>query len=209
MTNIEESLTLDITASKVLIVEGKDELLTCQLILNNPKKEVLQIIDARGKERIKIVLRAISRKPDFKKIASIGILLDADLNCINTFKGIKDALRELKLPFPATLGGIGSAIGNPQVLIFISPNNRDPGKLEDVFLEAIAGDSMQCIENYLQCMEKLRTLQSRDASLYKVYSFLAVQKDPRLRLGESVQRGDCWDFEHSAFSGLCTFLKSL
>jgi hypothetical protein len=196
--------TIQITASRLLVVEGKDEKLFFEALIQHIGLEDIQILDIGGKTRLRSALKALSSSPGFHKVNSLGIIRDADENSEGARQSVRDALQHAGLPDPDS-----SNNANPRVSILILPPDEKQGALEDLCLKSVGRDPvMKCVDDYFRCIGRhLSDLNQRDLSKAKIQVFLAF-KAPGKRLGEATQAG-CWSWNNEAFEKVKDFLHRL
>jgi len=195
-----------IIEEKILIVEGKDEQGFFEQIIDFQNLVGIQVLPVGGKEKIQKEIKAIRKTPGFEKVTDIGIIRDADDNWENAFKSVCGALKAAGLPVPTK--PMEKTTKAPFVQLMILPNNHDPGELEDVCLEAIDERSLNCVNEFLNCMKNIHEYESKKSSISKIYAYLACKRNPRLRLGESAKK-KYWDMNNQAFTEITKFLKSI
>jgi len=194
------------TKAKLLLVEGTDEEKAFTRMLSEWKIEDIQIHPLNGKSSFKDKLSAVVKDDGFMNVISIGIIRDADECAQSQFQSVQDALRDLSLPIPEKINQTKKD-GRLLVRVFIMPNCNSDGAMESLFVEAIKDDRIysDCISSFKDCVI------NRGAILgYKneAYMFISTRKEPDVRLGISVDRGD-WDLSHPCFNPLKSFLREL
>ena len=91
--------------------------------------------------------------------------------------------------------------------VYIFPDCRNCGTLEDLTIKAIPGDILKCINEYIKCAEKAGTkLKYKSKTI--VSSFLAIQMEPAGDIRTAARRKQI-DFNHEAFDDLKSFLLKL
>jgi hypothetical protein len=222
-----ESL-ISITAPKLLLIEGKDDELFTKALLRHleaEEKEIFhpnsfQTINYEGISKLKTNLDTIKLSSNnFDTVTHIGILRDRDYTG-NPFHSIQDALVANGLAKPKTLGQIEEKDGI-KAAVFLFPDNKNLGMLEDLCLAAFTGDkSLACIENYLNCL-KNQDIELIESALPKARMniFIASKSiDNAIRAGDrkvwsldfAVQKRwwrEKWN--HPAFNHIKDFLRRL
>ncbi len=197
----------EIKEPKLLIVEGIDERNFFSALKNDLDLPGIQILDIGGKTQFRGRIKAVRNETDFKKVVSLGIVRDADDNAENAFTSVCDALSEAGLPDPT--GIMTPAGSSPQVIVMIVPHGRNTGMLEDVCLDAVAGEpAMSCVDAYFNCLNSHGVPRPTNMSKAKTRVYLASKARPDLRLGEAA-RASYWQLQHTAFNHLRSFLQSL
>jgi hypothetical protein len=214
---------------KLLLGEGKDEVAFFQALLANLKIESIQVMEYRGKHGILSGLATIVKLPGFHTVQSIGITRDADhfANLANhlipanhsvgeaqaAFDSVCSALRnaDVNLPVPSAPLLKATAADKPAVSVFILPDCLQPGMLEDLCLQSLAGKpDITCIDQYFACITQNlnRTHPTHKSSKAFVRAWLACQEEPDLVLGQAAEKG-YWNFEHPAFEKLKQFILDI
>ena len=213
---------IKIEKKKLLLVEGKDEVNFFEAILKHEKindvqehEKNIQILDVMGKNNFKNIFKILTLSDGFANIEVLGFIQDADNN---KAKSAFDSLSHLLKAegFCLKTGSIENNIfesshknfGNKKIGIFIMPNNRDKGALEDLCLLSIDPEMVNCIDGYINCC----SISNKDTNISKakIQSYLAVQEPLRenLTLGLAATKG-IWQFNHSSFDQIKQFLKKL
>ncbi len=200
-----------IESDKILIVEGKDEEHFFKAFLKSIKEDHgVQILSVGGKTNIsKKYISALKNTPDFSNVRQLGIIRDADESAQSAFQSIRDILKHNNFPVPQQ-PGLPVTSHSLTVSVFILPDNKNPGMLEDLCREVLRTQDVDvCIRNYLDCMRKIRSLRTfKNEAKAWIYAYLAVQERERLRLGEFTEAGGI-PFEHDKLQGLRNFLTTL
>ena len=178
-----------ITKSRILLVEGKDEvILFSELLVNQNLNSSVQVIEIKGKDQFGGRLRALRAFSGFDQVISIGVVRDADSNPTSAFQSVCSGLRNAKLPVPTT--PMQSIAGPPQVTVMIVPNADTQGMIENVCLNSVSDDpAMACVEQYFHCLEaQLRALAENDIPKARVRAFLASREWLEIAHFEYLQR---------------------
>ncbi|MDY6806907.1 MAG: DUF3226 domain-containing protein [Cyanobacteriota bacterium] len=193
----------------LLIGEGLDEVRFFKSLLKNLEISDVLVESYQGKDNLGNYLNTLKdRTYDFSELTSIGITRDADnLPPKSAFDSICSRLLKVGLPVPNKIGE--KTFVTPSVNIFIFPNNRDSGMLEDLCLESVKDDgAMSCVEQYLECVKNNANREPDNLAKAKLHAWLASKEKPDKRLGEAAEAG-YWDWESAAFDGLKEFILSL
>ncbi len=190
----------------VLIVEGKEEKLFFDELIEHLKLQKIQIMPIGGKDKLRSRLKALVSTPDFSKVVSLGIVRDADTDPDAAFQSVCDALRVAKLPAPDR--PLVPIPGNPRVTVMVLPGDNESGMLEDLCLKSVAQDpAMPCVERYFECLQQNNILPD-NMSKAKVQAFLASRPKTGLRLGEAAEKG-YWPWDENIFEQVRIFLQQL
>lgn len=159
------------------------------------KKEFSHI--AGSKSKLKKELKLLLKNPNIE-IKNLGIVVDADSETSNpvqdTWNSIKDILAAMgysNIPTsPDSKGNIILQEGKPKVGVWIMPNNRDEGYLEDFYKQMIISDDnlWQKAIDITEGFVKNKENRFKEIALSKaqVHTWLAWQKEPELPLGKSI-----------------------
>ena len=169
----------------------------------------VQVIEVGGKFKFKSALQTVMDDATSMRIdlSAIGVMRDADDHPERAFQSVTDALRSLDLPAPGSHGAF--AQGSPSVGVFILPDGDSPGAVEDLCWQAVKDTPAgQCSTTYLECLEELGALTSKNTAKTLVHTYLAAQKDPSTSVGVGARK-DYWPFDHTAFAPIGEFLRRL
>jgi hypothetical protein len=178
-------MPIEIKEPTILLVEGKDDIFFFNAFISHLGLKNIQIVDMEGKTQLRDRLRALIVAPGFKaKVASLGIVRDANANPRGAFQSVCDALKALNLPVPERpLVSVGI---RPKVTILILPKEDTSGMLEDICLKSVQKDpALFCVDQYFNCLQEQGISLPQNESKAKVQVFLGSRKEPGLRLGEA------------------------
>lgn len=197
------SETLEITKSKLLLVEGRDEEEFFNAFLKHLNIIDVQVAGIGGKYNMRPRLKALSKDKGFVQVASMGVVRDADTNPQGAFESIKDALITAGLPHPER--ALKQAQGPPKVIAMIMPSHERQGALEDLCLDSVNDDpAMVCVNDYFKCLGN----GPQKLPKAKVRVFLSSREDPTLPLGIAARKG-YWPLGSNTFSTIIQFLQTL
>ncbi len=194
-------MSIIIERSKLLLVEGKDEVNFFDSLINDLGLVDIQIIDFGGKTNYRANIRALPNIPKFDLVDTIGITRDADnADPINAFQSIRSSLIAANLPLPPSINTFTTT--PVSIGIFILPDNLSHGMLEDLCLRTIEDDPIErCINTYLNCANPDVTGSSKA----KVQCYLAAQEPIVNSLGLGAKASH-WNFNSDKFDQIKTFL---
>lgn len=191
---------------KLLIGEGVEEVRFFDALCKHLTIADVQVMQYGGKDNLAPFLKSLPNIPGFSGLVAVGLTRDADTSCDNTFQSVSDALRRANLPVPARPGEW--ADGRPRVGIYLLPDCRSKGMLEDLCLRTITEESSaKCVEEYFNCLKTTAKLPGH-ISKARVHAWLASRPRPDLRLGEAAQEG-YWPMEHPSLKPIRDFIKSI
>ncbi len=197
----------DLKCTKVLAVEGKDEVNFFRRILAISEIDKVEIIDVGGKDNFKLGIAGLVKMPSFSKVTILAIVRDSETDAQATFQSISQILTNNQLPPPETMGSYSA--GHPKVGIFLMPGDRDQGMLEDFCLETVRDHpAMRCVESFFDCIGDANLPRPRILSKAKVQAFLAALPDTVNSLGLGALR-DYWNLNHPNTNKLKEFLEPL
>ncbi|MBM4431387.1 MAG: hypothetical protein FJ026_13745 [Chloroflexi bacterium] len=196
-----------ITEKALLVVEGKDEELFFQALLQHLGLTGVEVRGSQGKTQLPDQLKALLSTSGFPEVLALAIVRDADGNACGAFQSVCSALAGAGLPVPsAELEWTGK---NPQVAIMILPGDGQPGQLEDLCLRAVQNDlALPCVERYFDCLRENGISVLKDPSKATVQVFLASKPRAYLRVGEAAQ-GGYWPFDAPAFTRIREIVEHL
>ena len=206
--------TSEIKNEKILLVEGRDEEVFFEVLLNKIQIQNIQIISTNGKQQLSKNLPALKKIPNFHIVKSLAIIQDADSDASATFQSICATLKSNNLNIPTQMGIFTTNI--PKVGIFTIPDGKNSGMLESLCLSIIKPDSIikKCIDSFMKCI--LQKPQS-DEGIYKnpknidkarCRAFLSAMEDDTTSLGIAAKKG-YWNFKSDKLKSLLNFLKQI
>lgn len=205
--NPQTSTPSELDKPKLLIGEGKDEVLFFEALLKHLRIDNMKVEQYGGKNKLPDYLDALRLRPGFTNLTSLGVTRDADTDAFNAFTSLSNYLRQRGFVTPASFGNVEA--GTPRVGIMILPDGHHPGMLEDLCLAALQTDSaIRCIAEYFECVRAAKGNLPNQIAKARVHAWLAAQDPPDLRLGEAAQRGFI-DWDSSSFDQLRNFLTAL
>ena len=201
---------IQITKSKILIVEGRDDSNFFEAYF---KKHLsvsdIQILPIGGKTLLPDSLEVLVMDSNFISYVQVmAIIRDADNDAKSAFQSVCSALKKSKLPVPnRPLQAVG---GNPVVNVMIIPPDSSSGMLEDLCLRSVSSDpALPCVDSYFSCLLTLPNYSiPKNMSKAKVHAFLSSRIEPDKRLGEAAL-ASYWPFDNIVFDPLKNFILSL
>src|SRR5207237_749829 len=206
-----------ITKPKLLLGEGMDEINFFNALLAHLSINDIQVDEYGGKYRMRAGLKALASRTGFDQVVSLVVTRDADhaddtddsaLIIQRAFQSVTGALAHANLAIPTA--PLVKAMGNPEVSVFILPDNQHAGMLEDVCLAAVSATEADCITTYFDCIERetSRAQLHRNISKSRIHAWLVTQNEPDKRLGEAAL-ASYLNWDHQAFDLLKQFLHQL
>jgi len=178
---------IEIKQPHLLFVEGKEDKYFFEALVEGMEVTNVQIEDYGGKDNLRKSLRALKTSHGFYRLASLGVVRDADEDPHAAFQSVRDALMGAGLPVPHK--PLEIVPEKPAVAVIILPDSSSKGSLEDLCLRAFADDAaMGCVENFFQCLNERTHCLPNYISKAKIQVFLASRPRP-LRLGEAAEAG--------------------
>ncbi len=196
---------------KVLLVEGPtdEEIINSLMHKYNCKIPALGIKICRGKEGVKKSLSSLLKNYDIPNyIQAIGAVVDSDSDSCDTYKDVQNIITSFSYPhkkLPKEGLIVPGGHNRPKLGIWLMPNNRNEGNLENFCLNLI---SEQNKEYLFYLKEKIKDLKEEGHAFYKdihsskalLYTYLALQNKPGNSLGLSIIRGNIPAFSSLADS---------
>ncbi len=198
---------IEITETRLLAVEGKDECLFFQALLKKLELSNIQTICYGGKTRLRDYMGALIVTPGWANVTMLGIARDADRNPEAAFQSVVDTLRAYNLSPPKR--PLMVTRNKPRVIVMILPDENTPGMLEDLCLRTVMHDSsIKCVEEFFICLKRKRISPPNNMAKAKVHAFLASRIKADKRLGEAAQAG-YWHFNSRSLTQVKKFLCSI
>jgi hypothetical protein len=196
------------TQSKVIIVEGNDDLGLLKAMMQSLGLTGFDWANCQGKTSIPDAIQAVKNTSGFENaVTSLGIVKDADDDADSAFQSICGALESAGLDVPSQ--PLITTQGIPHITVMIWPCGRSQGILEDVCLESVAESrEMKCVNDYFECLRLKGVNKPRIPSKAKVQAFLSARPETYPHLGVAASKGD-WPLDHTAFNEIRSFLAML
>lgn len=126
----------------LFLVEGQDDGIFLEQILTQRGEDPsrIQILYVQGIARLWTYLSVLVKSPFFveQKISHICLIIDADKDFSATEKHAREKLKKAGLSDPSS-GSVSQANG-VYVGLYILPNSRDNGELEDLIIQTLVDD---------------------------------------------------------------------
>lgn len=192
---------------KVLIVEGKDECVFFEVLLDYLGIEGVEIHDAGGKTNYEDRIPALMSTRGFDEVEIIGVVRDADDNVDGAFNAIKNLMIHLGFSPPDTNYTFKN--GNPNIGIYILPGNSKNGMLEDLCLSTVNGHPvMGHVDDFIDMAASLPACSPKNHSKTKTQVFLASMPKIACSVGLGAKM-KYWDFDSDELKELKTFLENM
>ena len=195
---------------KLVLVEGKDELnlvkVLLKFFLGESFDREIKIEDIGGSSQFACKLPALVKTTGFIEFVEIiAIVRDAENNLAATYESIKGSLEKVGLSCPQQIGTFTQE--TPSVGIYLMPDNKRAGMMEDLFLEAHKDNPiMDCVNKYMKCLEDKDVTQPNNISKAKSQAFLAGMQEPTRNLGVAACKG-YWNLENESLKGFLNFIE--
>jgi hypothetical protein len=203
---------------KLLLGEGIEEVYFFDALLRHLGIDDVQVDQYDGKNNIAAGLKAIKDRSGFlNRVVSLGVTRDADYTddpaddiaaAQRAFQSVSGALAYARLPVP--VAPMVKAAGDPEVSVFILPDNQRPGMLEDLCVASTTVPDRDCITEYFECvaLRTGRVQTRRNASKSRAHAWLATQSEPDKQLGQAARAG-YWDWDNPSFNLIKQFVQQL
>jgi hypothetical protein len=168
--------------------------------------DYIQVQNFGGVTELNDFLAALAKMSAFDTVDTLGIVRDAEKSAGRALQSVCSSLKRRGLPFPKAPGLFEGS--EPKVGVFILPDGKSPGMLEDLCLRSVGDDpAMPCLDRYFGCLETADSLP-KNLSKGRVQAFLASRAQPGLLLGEAAGR-KYWPWDHTAFNHVKRFLHAM
>jgi hypothetical protein len=178
---------------RILLVEGKDDE---HVVKNICGRYGLGKIDIRDQKGVDPLLDTLPVQLQESDIAVLGIMLDADVNLSARWQAITNRLTEAGYQGISTCPDVDGTIllppekpDNllPKVGIWLMPDNRIPGILED-FLKILIPDGDSLLTHADKVIKTLpeQRFTDLDRSKALMHTWLAWQKEPGKPYGQAI-----------------------
>jgi hypothetical protein len=186
----------------ILFAEGDAEALFLDkwLTIRGDSPNSVAVICFRGHSNLETILKRFSADPNFEAVERFGFYLDAEATGANVrAKAIAKILgNQGIIPAGTSLEpGTLLSVGKKRIAVFVSPDNANPGCIEDVVIKEIMTTSIAaCITGYREC------LASTDTPLHSkgfVQAYLSARNARLAGTGRGFEAG-VLDVMHPAYA---------
>ena len=188
--------------------EGGDDLAVVSGIAKSIGLSDLQAEPFLGRNNLRSFLRDVQKRPEFaqNKVASIGIVRDADEDEDAAFRSVRDSLLANGFKAPESNGSV--VADGVKVGILITGPNSGRGMVEDLCLQSVSDrPEFACVSEYFRCITE-RCGRKGFSSKAKVRAWMASHVDYDYYLGKAAEHG-YWPWNSSVFDQLKDFLRKL
>ena len=178
--------------SKKLLVEGKDDQHVIWALCE--KFHIPEVFDVTDCEGIDNLCESIPVRFKQAGIETVGIIIDADVDINNRWLRIRNLLSTQGFEVPEDLLNEGLILsnGNVKVGVWIMPNNKTDGMLEDFisFLVPQNDELLSVVDDTLNEIESknLNKYLPIHKSKARIHSWLSWQEDPGTPMGLSITK---------------------
>ena len=186
--------SLQIRTKAQLLVEGQDDRRVFGKIAEDLGITDVQVHEYGGYPNLRRFLRTFVALPGFRRVMTLAVVADADLNNVDRSRGIRGTLGDVGLPVPDAPLQMASK-GDLEVAYLVVPHGQNTGMIEDICLESVSDDpAMKCVDDYFQCIGKTSLTGPNPPRMSKarVHAFLASRQEPGLRLGYGILTQMCF-----------------
>ena len=178
----------------ILMVEGQDDRHVIQHIVNRHQIELNVSISARnGIEPLLEDIPLITRDPGWM---TVGIVIDSDTDISSRWNAVRNRLIDEGFDTPPQPDPDGTIIyeteDRPRIGIWMMPNNRSTGELED-FVARMIPDNDVVWPLSVDYIERIpatsRMFSETKTQRAKVHAWLAAREDPR-QMGQAIRARD-------------------
>ena len=220
MSSSPHDLRRPIDRGRILVVEGMDEFSLTIWLLEH--MEIPGVIDIRPPYQDvaplgEYLAEVLVPTAGFSDVQTVGVLRDAEEG--EAAWALESVSQALARAFPGapTLQRSGEFQDAPfrgrqiRVGVFIAPDGRSPGMLEDLCLspQPIQEDPLlrECVSAYSECLGE-HGVSRPDWAKRRLHAYLASQPRPGLLLGQAAEAG-YWHFDDPVWAPLKQFLRDL
>ncbi len=178
-----------------LLVEGKDdEHVFYSLLEYHQVPELFAIRNMEGVDKLPDILRAELKASDLKRL---GIVVDANTDLAARWQALQNILRDRDYDVPANPDPNGTIIqrpgpGQPEVGIWIMPDNKLSGILEDFVAFLVPPDDRPLWDYAGDCVQQIPEQHRHFKYTYQpkahLHTWLAWQEEPGTPMGQAITK---------------------
>ncbi len=189
-------------AQKELLVEGADDVFVLVALFQEYKLPLadrnqldpgkVSIRDGKGVDSLKDRVRLLLKPQDEDLVLQhLGIIVDSDAELMDRWRSLRDILVQsgyINLPVaPYLYGTIIEQVGKPRIGIWLMPDNRLPGMLED-FIKFLVPPNDTLWDLATRTVDAIPEHERLFSNIQKghIHTWLAWQKDPGKPIGQAI-----------------------
>jgi hypothetical protein len=194
----------------LLFAEGNSEEGLLKAALRQLGRVDATVLNIRGINRFKTVLQSYFGGTEQPDLGGIGILFDAEqAGYAARLTSLCDILARFGIDVdrPAIEAGSISTGGTYRVGIFVSPDNRSPGRIEQLVLQEVrSSDVAQCVDQLAECWLGAAGKAIDEKGLAQVY--ISGRSGDVCGIGTAFDKGTL-DIANGAYSGIVRMVSDL
>ncbi len=177
---------------KILLVEGQDDRHVVRHLWNRLRQSEppFDIVDKGNIDKLLKAIEPEIRAPDR---VVVGIVADANNSLAARWRAVSDRLREAGIDAPRNpLPGGAIMDVLPRVGVWLMPDNRSTGEIEDFVQRMIPPDdpAWPLAQQYIRDIpEEAKKFQATKTSRAELHAWLATREKPGF-MGSAIGRGD-------------------
>ncbi|AXH99847.1 hypothetical protein DV702_08925 [Sporosarcina sp. PTS2304] len=206
----DSKMPFQIEKTKLLFVEGKDEVFFFDKLFKHLEIEDIQLVEIGGVEQMSVKLAAFMLIPDFESVKSIGFVRDADHSFDSAMQSMRMILENNGLQSSSNHGQVTQDESDRRIGIFIMPGENIEGTmLEDLCLHIIKERKyVELIDQYIVDLNKNELPVPSNLAKAKTQIYLASQRKIVHSIGLAAQKR-YWDLTHPGLDEFKEFIKKL
>lgn len=200
---------VSITKSKLLLVEGSHEKRFFTQLLKEMGIKDIQVEEVGGQNNFQTQITLLPKSGNFNIVNQIRIIRDADDRFNEVFQSIQNALQKAGLPVPDKPLEITKK--NPNIAVFLMPDNKNEGALENLCLKSVSSDPIiECVEDYFTCIKRKCEITHTPSHLNKakVQVYLAKCPEGDIHMAIAAEK-NIWDWDNPVFNEIKDFIKNI
>ena len=177
---------------KILLVEGQDDKHVVRHLWNRLRQSEppFDIVDKGNIDKLLEAIEPEIRAPDR---AAVGIVADANDDLDARWAAVSHRLREASIAPSAAPSPDGAIIdGTPRIGVWLMPDNRSTGEIEDFVQRMIPHDdpAWPLAQQYIRDIpEEAKKFRATKTSRAELHAWLATREKPGF-MGSAIGRGD-------------------
>jgi hypothetical protein len=199
----------EIEESKVILVEGKDDLEFIREFLKFEGISGVRIEEVKGTGNFEEYVGYFVKKTGFRSNVKIfAVIRDADESETKAFESVKRILESDEVNIPVPEKNMEFFKGEKTVGIFVMPGSGESGMLEDLCLKSVEGHpNMECVDEFIKCIEEKDNKKLNQPAKRKALAFLCSMPKILRGVGLGAQER-YWNLGSEVFDKLRTFLRN-
>lgn len=158
------------------------------------------VLDFGGVSELRGYIETLTEAGLMQRAKRMLVIRDAEQReAKSAFDSVNSAFKRFSLPQPKNM--MTWAEGSPSTCVYILPDCKSPGTLEDLLLKtAEAPEALGCVDRYMECLAS-KNMEPNQPHKSRYLAYIASRNQPDSRHGVAMRK-TWFNFDHPNFAPL-------